>query len=255
MSTVRIIPCLLGMQRKLVKTVGFNDACYVGDPLNAIKIFNEKEVDELIFLDIEASRKNQEPDYALVSRLGSECFMPLVYGGGVKSLESATRLFRLGVEKICVNRSFLEEPELVTKLAERFGSQAILVSLDVKKEQESYRVVKGGKEPTSLSALQAAQLAEKLGAGELLLTSVDREGAWSGTEIPLLQQVTARVSIPVIAHGGIGQLSHIQEAVIAGGASAVAVGSLCVYSKRGKGVLISFPKRSDLKMALGDRIA
>lgn len=242
------MPCLLFDNGSLVKTVKFNNSSYVGDPVNAIKIFNEKEVDELIFLDIKASTENNQPSFDIISEIASECFMPLTYGGGVNNIEDMKKIFKIGVEKISLNTEAINNPSLITEASKIFGSQSLIVSIDVKKnfwgKYEVYSKKLG--KALKINPVEFAIKMEQYGAGEILLTSVDREGTWDGFDLNLIKSITSVVNIPVIACGGAGKLKDISDAVHIGGASAVAIGSMAVYQKKNLGVLINFPKEKDL---------
>jgi imidazole glycerol-phosphate synthase subunit HisF len=253
MLKTRVMPCLLYYERGLYKTVKFKSPTYVGDPINAIKIFNEKEVDELIFLDITASAAGREPDYKMITDIASECFMPLCYGGGISNIEQIKRIMSIGVEKVSLNTAAIENPALINEAANAFGNQAVIISIDVKKNfWGKYEVVKNrGAKSAGEHPVAFAKRMESEGAGELLLTSVDREGTWSGFDIELISQVTEAVNIPVIVNGGAGNLAHVEEAVKKGGASAVSLGSMVVFQKKGLGVLINFPKHTELENILG----
>jgi cyclase len=244
----RVMPCLLFDNGSLVKTVKFNNSSYVGDPVNAIKIFNEKEVDELIFLDIKASTENNQPSFDIISEIASECFMPLTYGGGVNNIEDMKKIFKIGVEKISLNTEAINNPSLITEASKIFGSQSLIVSIDVKKnfwgKYEVYSKKLG--KALKINPVEFAIKMEQYGAGEILLTSVDREGTWDGFDLNLIKSITSVVNIPVIACGGAGKLKDISDAVHIGGASAVAIGSMAVYQKKNLGVLINFPKEKDL---------
>jgi cyclase len=252
MLTTRVIPCLLLRKSSLVKTVKFKDPSYVGDPINAIRIYNEKEVDELIFLDITASIENRKPPFKTISEIASECFMPVTYGGGVKTLEDIEEILKLGIEKVSLNSFALQNPPFIKMAATRFGSQSIVVSIDVKKVRWSgYRVFTlGGSKATSFDPVDLAKQMEEMGAGEILLTSIDRDGTMSGYDIELLAMVTRAVSIPVIASGGAGRIEDFGIAQKQGGASALAAGSMVVYHGRNRAVLINFPSRAELKYVL-----
>lgn len=239
----RVIPALLLHTESLVKTVRFGKFTYVGDPCNTVRIFNEFEVDELLFLDIAATTEMRSPNLKVLAEIASECFMPLSYGGGVSTFESARAVFETGFEKVAINSFAVESPGFITQLAEHFGSQAIIASIDVKKDVWGrYKVhTHAGKKSTDLNPVEWARELESLGAGEILLTSMDREGTWNGFDMQLIKSVTDAVSVPVIAHGGAGNAEHIRQIVEEGGASAVAIGSMVVFQKKGKGVLVSFP--------------
>lgn len=231
----------------LVKTVRFKNPTYVGDPVNAVRIFNQKEVDELILLDIEATTHKRGIDYETLEKVVSECFMPICYGGGVNSLEDMRRLFSLGVEKISLGAAAFEKPDLIRQASAEFGNQAIVVTLDVRKGLlggYSVRTHQGAKDHR-INPVEAARNMEKLGAGEILLYSIDRDGTWSGFDLKLIRDVTNAVGLPVIACGGAGSLQDVRSAVSDGGASAVAIGSMAVFQGKDLGVLIKFPTRRD----------
>jgi imidazole glycerol-phosphate synthase subunit HisF len=253
MLKTRVMPCLLLQNGGLVKTVRFKDPSYVGDPVNAIRIYNEKEVDELIFLDIGATREKRRPPFKILSEIASECFMPVAYGGGVRDLEDIRTIFSLGIEKVAVNSYAVENPGFIREAAGRFGSQSIVVSIDARKRfLGGYEVcIQGGRKGTGRDPASLAVELEKAGAGEILLTSIDREGTQEGYDLPLLQRVTGAVSIPVIANGGAGRVADFGAAVKDGGASACAAGSMVVYFGRNRAVLINFPTRAELEAVLG----
>lgn len=251
MLATRLIPCLLMSNGALVKTVRFKNPTYVGDPVNAVRIFNQKEVDELILLDIEATTHKRGIDYETLEKVVSECFMPICYGGGVNTLKEMRRLFNLGVEKISLGAAAFENPELIRQAATEFGNQAIVVTLDVRKGLlggYSVRTHQGGKD-TKKTPVEAARNMEKLGAGEILLYSIDRDGTWSGFDLKLIRDVTNAISLPVIACGGAGSLQDVRLAASEGGASAVAIGSMAVFQGKDLGVLIKFPTRKDQEAA------
>ncbi len=235
-----------------MKTVRFKKFGYIGDPANTCRIFNELEVDELALVDITASRESREPDYKILQEIADECFMPLSYGGGIRTVETAKRIFTIGFEKIILNTSPLEDPGIITDLANAFGSQSVIVAVDVRRDLWGrYRVYgRSGTTNQRRHPVEWAREAERLGAGELLLTSIDREGTWQGFDTELIAQVAAGVSIPVIAHGGAGSVEHIGEAVSKGHASAVALGSMVVYQGKGLGVLVNFPDKNELARAV-----
>jgi imidazole glycerol-phosphate synthase subunit HisF len=248
----RVMPCLLLRGAGLVKTVKFKNPAYVGDPINTVRIYNEKEVDELIFLDITATPEGRHPQFKLVAEIATECFMPFAYGGGVRSLDDARTLFSLGAEKVAVNTYAAENPDLVGQVAEVFGSQSIIVSIDVRKGfLGRYQVwTNGGRRAIGVDPVTYATRMEAAGAGELLLTSIDRDGTFEGYDVDLIRRVASAVSIPVIACGGAGTVEDFGRAVRDGGASAVAAGSMVVYQGRNRGVLINFPSRDELKRVL-----
>lgn len=243
----RVIPCLLLKNGGLVKTQKFKDPKYVGDPINVIRIFNDKEVDELIVLDIEASKAHREPNYELIEQFAGECFMPLCYGGGISTVEQAKRLFSLGVEKVCIQTRALADLQLIRDIADRYGNQSIVVSVDIKKNLlASYRLYSSssGKildEPWRdfLNKVVTA------GAGEIMLTAVDRDGTLSGMDLSLIRAATQSCPIPIIAAGGASTLSDLRAAVDAG-ASAIAAGAMFIFYGPHRAVLITYPNYTDL---------
>jgi cyclase len=244
----RVIPVLLLQNDGLVKTVKFKDSKYVGDPINAIRIFNDKEVDELVFLDISASKTNKEIDYNLISDLASECFMPLCYGGGIKNVDSIRKILHLGVEKVSINTQAFENPNFIKDAVKLFGSSTIVISLDVKKNLwGNYEVwTNGGTKNTKVSPFDAIKMMEELGAGEILLNSIDKDGTMSGYDLKLIEKVSGLVQIPLIATGGASKISDFSDAV-KHGASAVAAGSMFVFHGKHKAVLITYPERNELR--------
>lgn len=248
----RVIPTLLLSGEKLVKTMRFDQPKYVGDPINAIRIFNEKEVDELVLLDIDASRSRAAPSYRLIEQIAGECFMPLCYGGGVRDVEQARILFSLGVEKISLQTSVLEETSLVTRIADQFGSQSVVVSVDVRRDWLGRRRIYSAARRGTVRRPWQDHLRKAVaaGAGEILLTAVDREGTLDGMDIELIREATGLTEVPVIAAGGVGSLADIQAAVKAG-ASAVGVGAFFVFHGPHRAVLITYPKYSELETWLG----
>jgi cyclase len=248
MAQPRVIPCLLLRRGGLVKTVGFDKAAYVGDPINAVRIFNEKEVDELVLLDIEASRMKSEPPYEQIREIVSEAFMPIAYGGGVSNVEQAQRLVGLGVEKIVLNSAVLKTPEIMRTVAERLGSSSAVLSVNVKKDWRGrYRVYDSvGGMTTDHDLLQHVRGCVDEGAGEVFLNDVSRDGTGKGYDLDLIRAVAGAVDVPLIVCGGAGCLEHLVEAVDAG-ASAVAAGSMFVYVGRHRAVMISYPGEAALK--------
>jgi cyclase len=244
----RVIPCLLLKDRGLVKTVRFLQPKYVGDPINAVKIFNDRFVDEIIFLDIAASEQHRPPSFGLVEQIAGECFIPLCYGGGIRTPEDARTLFGIGVEKISLNTEAAENPSLVNRLAEKFGSQSIVVSMDMKETSPGNHTVwtRRGTRDTHRHPSEYATEMEQRGAGELLVNSIDRDGTGQGYDLKLIRLVTEAIGIPVIACGGAGNLSHLAEAIHTG-ASAAAAGSLFVFHGKHRAVLISYPSHPELK--------
>lgn len=239
----RIIPCLLIRNKGLVKTVKFCPSKYVGDPINAVKIFNEKEVDELIVLDIDATTTDSEPDFATIQKLAAECRMPLCYGGGVKTVEQARRIIGLGVEKVAISSAALANPKLITAIAAEIGSQSVVVVLDVKKTFFGKYVVytHNAQNKTNLSPVEAAQQAEELGAGEIVINSIDLDGQMKGYDLELAVKVREAVSLPITIIGGAGSLSDIGKLIQACGIIGAAAGSLFVFKGIYRAVLINYP--------------
>lgn len=252
MLQTRVIPCLLLKDDGLVKTIKFKNHAYIGDPINTVRIFNEKEVDELIFLDIQASVLNREPNFKLLAEIANECFMPLAYGGGLKKLDQVKRIFNIGLEKVAINTSACVNPNFITEIANLFGNQAVIASIDVKKNffGKNEVVYKSGSQKQKLSPVEWAKEMENKGAGEILLTSIDRDGTWSGYDLELIKSITSVVNIPVIANGGAGSIKHLVEGKKIANASALALGSMVVYQKQGMGVLINYPERKILEKEL-----
>lgn len=243
----RVIPALLLRNNGLVKTLRFKDPKYVGDPINAIHIFNEKEVDELMVLDIMATKDRREPNYALIEQFAGECFMPLAYGGGVRTVEQAKQIFSLGVEKICLQTGALQNFGLIRDLSERFGSQSVMVSVDIKKNWFGKVGVYASAQNKILATpwIDVLRLLVEAGAGEVLLNAVDKDGTLSGPDLGLIREASAAVDVPLIAVGGISSLADIKLAVQAG-ASAVAAGAFFVFHGPHRAVLITYPSSSEL---------
>jgi cyclase len=249
MAIVRVIPALLLRNGGLVKTTKFKDPKYVGDPLNAVKIFNDKEVDELIFLDITATTDNRKPNLTFLKEVAGECFMPLAYGGGIKTVEEIKDILKVGIEKVILNSIAVENPEIVKKAVERYGSSTICVSIDVRKNLfGKYQVhTHAGTKNTKIDPVKFAMEMDAIGVGELMINSIDRDGMMAGYDIDLIKSITSKVNMPVIACGGAGNVGHFAEAVKAGGASAVAAGSMFVFHGKLKAVLISYPEQEEIK--------
>jgi cyclase len=244
----RVIPVLLLRNRGLVKTVRFKDPTYLGDPINVVKIFNDKEVDELVFLDINATIEGRRPPFDTLAEIASECFMPLGYGGGVSALEDIKTILGVGIEKVSINSHAVENPSFVRQAADQVGSQSVVVSIDVKKTLLGrYQVVtQGGRRTTSLDPVRFAVQMAEMGAGEILLTSVDRDGTMQGYDLDLIRKVAHAVDIPVVACGGAAKLDDLAAAVRDGGASAAAAGSMFVFQGKHRAVLISYPSKQAL---------
>ena len=245
----RIIPCLLLQRGGLVKTVKFKDPVYIGDPINAIKIFNEKEVDELIFLDISTTVDGVAPRLDIMGEIASECFMPVCYGGGIRDINEMRKIFSIGIEKIAISSYAIENPGFIRECAGIFGSQSIVVSLDVRKSLWGKHeiVTHNGRKRTGLDPLSFTVEMAKMGAGELLINSVDRDGTMKGYDIDLIKNITGNVDIPVIASGGAGKMSDIREVLDAGEANSAAAGSMFVFQGKHRAVLISYPNPDELE--------
>jgi len=244
----RVIPVLLFKDGGLVKTIKFQSPIYIGDPINAVKIFNDKEVDEVIFLDITKSRLQVEPNYSLIEEISNECFVPFAYGGSVNSIASIKKIFKLGAEKVIINSAAFKNPHLITEASLIFGSQSIVVSIDYKKNIFGHNKVyiESGKRSTRISPLEYAMNMQELGAGELYVNSIDKEGTRSGYDIDVLSEITSAVSIPVIASGGADNIYDMKEAIERANVSAVSAGTMFVYYGKKNGVLINYPNRSDI---------
>lgn len=247
----RVIPCLLLRNGGLVKTIRFSDPKYVGDPINAIRIFNDKEVDELMVLDITASKEKKEPNYALIEQFASECFMPLSYGGGIKNMEQAQRLFNSGIEKICLQTSVLDDLSLVKNLSDKWGSSSILVSIDVKKNWMGQPKLYSAATGKTLDKKWTDFMLEavKAGAGEIVLNAVDKDGTMKGMDTELIKEAAKLLSVPLVAVGGAGSLADIKAAVDAG-ANAVSAGAFFVFQGPHRAVLITYPKYKELVQLL-----
>jgi cyclase len=240
----RIIPCLLVHDKGLVKTVNFDNAKYVGDPINAVRIFNEKEVDELIVLDIDASVENREPNYTMIKNLASECRMPFCYGGGVKTVEQAKKIINLGAEKVAVSSAAIENPDLIKAIAKAVGNQSVSVVLDVKKVGflGNYELfTHNGKKKTNKKLIEFAQLMEANGAGEIIVNSIDNDGVMKGYDLKLIDKVRASISLPMTVLGGAGSVQDIGKVIDKYGIIGVAAGSLFVFKGIYKAVLINYP--------------
>lgn len=244
MMRARVIPVLqLREGGGLVKTRRFKDPVYVGDPINAVKIFNDKGADELILVDIDASKKQRGPDFALIEDIVAESFMPIAYGGGITSCEQAMRLFRLGVEKVIIGTAAFRTPELIHEISQKAGAQAVVVSIDVASSLLGKKTVEvlSGSVPTKMHPVEYAKRMVELGAGELMVTSIARESAMDGYDIELMGSIAQAVDVPVIAHGGAGTLAHLREVVDAAHVSAMAAGSMFVFQGKHRAVLIHYP--------------
>jgi cyclase len=239
----RIIPSLLIHDNGLVKTVNFKNPKYVGDPINAVKIFNEKAVDELVVFDIDATVLGKEPNYSLIERLASQSMMPLCYGGGVKTVEQAQRIFSLGIEKIALSSAVLQNPKLITEISDRVGAQSVIVVLDVKKKLlGGYEVyTHNGKKTTGINPFKFVEDAQKLGAGEIVINSIDKDGIMKGYDLDLIAKIREKISLPMTVLGGAGTLEDIEKVIDQHGVIGVAAGSLFVFKGPYKAVLINYP--------------
>lgn len=243
----RITPCLLVHEGGLVKTVGFKDPTYVGDPINAVKIFNEKESDELIVLDIDATRLGKEPDYKLIQDLAAECRMPLAYGGGVRTPEQAKRIIELGVEKVCLSSAAIEDPSCIRRIADAVGGQSVVVVLDVRKKTgffaSSYELCShNATRAHKLEPIAFARECQAQGAGEIVINSVERDGTMKGYDLDLAKQMRAALRIPMSVLGGAGSLADIEALIRACGVVGCAAGSLFVFKGQYRAVLINYPQ-------------
>lgn len=248
MALKRIIPCLLYDGSGLVKTVKFKKPSYVGDPINAIKIYNDKEVDELIIIDINASKQKRKPNFDKIADMASEAFMPFAYGGGVKTYDDFTKLYKLGVEKVIINSLIQENPSVIKQVVADYGAQAVVACIDYKK------TLFGSKGPYSYIGHKikynlvdyAKYLTEEIGVGEVMLYSVDKDGTWEGYDLEITETILNKIEVPVIACGGCGSIDDLKKVLYNTNANAAAIGSMAVYSKKGMGVLINFPKRENV---------
>lgn len=245
MALKRIIPCLLYDGSGLVKTVKFKNPSYVGDPINAIKIYNDKEVDELIIIDINASKQKRKPNFDKIADMASEAFMPFAYGGGVKTYDDFAKLYKLGVEKVIVNSLIQENPAVIKQIIADYGAQAVVACIDYKKplfgSKQPYSYI-GNKISNNLVDY-AKYVTQEVGVGEVMLYSVDRDGTWEGYDLEITEAVLNKIDVPIIACGGCGSIDDLKKVLYDTNANAAAIGSMAVYSKKGMGVLINFPNR------------
>lgn len=244
----RLIPILLLEDFSLVKTVNFKKPNYIGDPCNTIRIFNELEVDELILLDIRANSIANSINLDVLQSIADECFMPLCYGGGIRNIDDAKRVFDSGFEKISLNSFGLRNPQIISDISRIYGAQSIVISIDVKKDVfGQYGIYSfSGTKSEDLDLMDWIKRIEDFGVGEILLTSLNQEGTWNGFDWGLLNQVIDNTSLPVIVHGGCGSIQHIEKCFELTNASAIGLGSMVVYQKEGQGVLINFPEEEEL---------
>jgi cyclase len=251
----RVIPVLLVSDGYLVKPVKFQGETYIGDPINAVRIFNEKQVDELVICDIDASVRGTGVNYTLIEEIASEAFMPVGYGGGVSSVAEAARITGIGIEKVVLNTAAVERPEVITEISDALGSSSTVVSIDAKKRLMPGwdTFIRRGSKKTGMSPADAALRAQQLGAGEILLSSIDRESSRSGYDIALIESVAATVTLPIIVLGGAGSFDDLVPALRAG-ASATAAGTMFVMNGKHRAVLISYPSPEQVR-SLADDLA
>ena len=248
----RIIPSLLLQDNGLVKTVNFKDPKYVGDPINAVRIFNEKEVDELVIFDIDATVLNNEPNYSLIERISNQSRMPLCYGGGIKTSEQAKRIFGLGVEKIAISSSIIDNPNLITEIGNQVGAQSVIVVLDVKKKIfGGYDVyTHNGKKARGIDPFKFIKNAQKLGAGEIVINSIDKDGLMKGYDFDLIQKIREASSLPITVLGGAGTLDDMGKLINQYKVIGVAAGSLFVFKGKFRAVLINYPSRTEKELLI-----
>ncbi|MBX3260970.1 MAG: AglZ/HisF2 family acetamidino modification protein [Labilithrix sp.] len=248
MLDVRVIPVLLLRRHGLVKTVRFRDARYVGDPINVVRIFNQKEVDEILLTEVVATKEGRGPDFDLLEQIASEAFMPVCYGGGVRSVDDAKRVLRLGMEKVSVNTAALDRPEIVRELADSLGAQCVVASVDVKRTwRGAYEVHShAGRRVPERDPLRWVERLVGLGAGEVLLNAVHRDGTMQGCDLALLERFRDRFDVPIIACGGVGSVTDMKTAVRAGGLSAIGVGARFIYEGPYRAVLVSYLSPKEL---------
>jgi cyclase len=251
MHRSRVIPTLLMDDDGLVKTLKFKNPRYIGDPINAVRIFNNKEVDELVLLDITATAEKRDPKFESIAEIVSEAFMPIGYGGGINNMSQIERLFKIGIEKIILNSVAFQDEKLIKNAADIYGNQSVVVSIDVKKDFfGTYQIYSNnGKVKQKIELTQALQKFQDLGAGEIMINSIDREGTMSGYDLKLINEVSKSLKVPVVASGGAGNIDHLIEAIDAG-ASAVAAGSMFVYQGIHRAVLISYVNLDEVQAKL-----
>lgn len=239
----RVVPCLLVKGGGLVKTVRFGSPKYVGDPINAVRIFNEKEVDELVVLDIDATAARREPDYTMIRNLAAECRMPLCYGGGVKTAEQAERIIGMGVEKVAIGSAAVQDPDLVARMAGMLGSQSVVAIIDVKRGRGHEVWIQNGTLATQRKAAEFARELEERGVGEIVVNSIDHDGVMKGYDLELISEVRAATTVPLTALGGAGSLGDIRTLIQRFGLIGAAAGSLFVFKGVYRAVLINYPSR------------
>ncbi len=231
MLKTRVIPCLLFKERTIVKSLEFKDFRMVGDPTTCARVFNERNADEMAFLDIMASRKNQEPNFKVIEDIAKECFMPLAIGGGIKNMQHIDKLFEIGEDKMILNTALIKNPEFIKEIVKKYGSQAVVISIDAKKineEGEYTTFILGAQEQTQFTPEQLAKKAQELGAGEILLNSIDNDGKMQGYDLELIKRVSKEITIPLVAVGGAGKLHDCVDSIKAG-ADAVCAASIFYF--------------------------
>lgn len=246
----RVIPCLLIRNSGLTKTVQFSGGKYVGDPLNAVKIFNEKRVDELVVLDIDATTQNRPPDLGLIEKMAAECRMPLCYGGGVNNVDKAKQIIGLGVEKVALSSALVEKPDLATEIAGELGAQSVVAVLDVKKRRfgSGYRVwTHNGRRNSGECPIELTQRLQDLGIGEIVINSIANDGVMQGYDLSILRRIRDIATVPMTILGGAGELRHLRDALAELGIIGVAAGSLFVFKGKYKAVLINYPSSEELQ--------
>ncbi len=248
MLNPRIIPCLLVKDKGLVKTQKFSNPKYVGDPLNAVKIFNEKSVDELIVLDIDATKEKREPDYNMIANLAKECRMPLCYGGGIKTSKQALKIFQLGVEKIAISSKVIEDPSIISEISNKVGAQSVIVILDVKKNRftKKYSIyTKNGTLKSKHNPIDFSNRIQEEGCGEIVINSIDKDGGMDGYDYEIIDQIRNIVSIPLTVLGGAGSLDDIGKLIKNYGIIGASAGSLFVFKGKYRAVLINYPNTNE----------
>lgn len=251
MLKIRIIPCLLFKDRNIVKSVNFKNFRMVGDPTTCARVFNERNADEMIFLDIMASRNNREINYKVIEDIAHECFMPLTIGGGIRTIEHVDKLFKIGADKVSLNTVAVKKPELIKEIVKKYGSQAVVISIDAKKINRGYKVfISGGQEETDYTPMELAKKVESLGAGEILLNSIDNDGLMEGYDIELIKSVSSVVKIPLIVAGGCGKLQDFVDAIKLGGADAVCAASIFYFIGESIITIKNYMKEKNLKVRI-----
>ncbi len=252
----RIIPCLLVHNKGLVKTIKFKDPKYVGDPINAVKIFNEKESDELMVIDIDATAENREPDYKMIENLANECRMPLCYGGGIKTVKQATKIFNLGVEKIALSSAAVLNPSIIKEIAKEVGNQSVVVVLDVKKKMfGGYDIyIQNAKKKIKKDLNKFILELQELGVGEIVINSIDNDGVMKGYDIGLIDSLKPLINVPMTVLGGAGKIEDIGELIKRFGIIGVSAGSLFVFKGKYKAVLINYPKQDEKEKIIKENL-